>query len=186
MSISSACFKHTCSRTSTTFKAAIKRSGIEQKVVDEQLNQLIINLYHTTPSLPTKVLRPILETFCPPSIIWDAPKLRDFRTSFFNKVASLSEEDQTNIEKFRENFTSFDYNDLLTSSATFADSTTFNSKILCKMFLKEFEGGLDHGCSDMNLIDNTVEGYLNFCYSHDDTFDYRIFKDVNGIIVSVA
>ncbi|GFH49893.1 hypothetical protein CTEN210_06369 [Chaetoceros tenuissimus] len=191
--ITSACFEHSdeCHRNITNFKAAIQRSGVEMKVFDQKLISMLVNLHKTKPSMPPSFLRPILETFSPSSIVWTSEKIRDFRRSFFGKIESLNEDQLKDIEFVKGLFGSLTYSELYSSpNSIFGDFTSFNSKRLHEMFIKEYEGGPNHNFSGLTLTSGSptsnVEGYLHFCKVHDKSFDFRILKNQDGEIICCA
>ena len=191
--ITSTCFEHSeeCQRNVSNFKAALQRSGIEMKVFDQKLISMLINLHKTKPSMPAHFLRPILETFSPSGVVWTSPKIRDFRRSFFGKIESLNEDQLEDIEVVKDLFASFTYSEIYSSAnSNFGDFTSFNSKKLHEMFVKEYEGGLNHNFAGLTLSSgspaSTVEGYLHFCKSQDKSFDFRILKNQDGEIICCA
>lgn len=187
------CFEHSeeCQRNVSNFKAALQRSGIEMKVFDQKLISMLINLYKTKPSMPAHFLRPILEAFSPSCVVWTSPKIRDFWRSFFGKIESLNEDQLEDIEVVKDLFASFTYSEIYSSAnSNFGDFTSFNSRKLHKMFVKEYEGGLSHNFSGLTLTSgspaSTVEGYLHFCKSQDKSFDFHILKNQDGEIICCA
>lgn len=140
----------------TNFKAAIQGFGVEMKVFDQKLISMLINLHKTKPSMPPCFLRPILETFSPSFIVWTSEKIRDFRRSFFGKIESLNEDQLEEIEAYSELYSS--------PNSIFGNFTSFNSKRLHQMFIKEYKGGLNHNFSGLTLTSGSptsnVEGYF--------------------------
>jgi len=142
-----------------------------------------MQLSSALPTLPIKVVRPILENGSPQCKIWTAQDINNVRIKIRYLKQILGPDQTHSFESFARSFKNEEFDSYFTDDHNgFADSISFESRSLLEQMQKD---DLNSECPDLES-GNTIDSLNRIYKGSDDTFDYRLQLDNKGMINGIV